>query len=293
MWTNYHSHCHYCDGVQAPEAHIVAAIDKGFHAFGFSSHGPMYVETGWNIRVSQLEKYTAEIKELKRIHHHNLDIYIGLEMDYIPGIIGPKAPIIEDLDLDYTIGSIHFVDSLPAGAPWMIDSSHAHFMLGLNQVFGGDIQAAVRRYYELTQMMVKEECPDVIGHMDKIKIQGVKGQLFTEQELWYREAVIQTLEVIRDSGAIVEVNTRGMYKQKTLETYPSHWVLVLMKEMNIPIMLNSDSHHPSEIGYLFPETARMLNEIGYTQVKILQNNEWKDVPFSAKGIEMDTETIIS
>ena len=293
MWTNYHSHSHYCDGVQPPEAHIVAAVDQGFHAFGFSSHGPMFVETGWNIRLSQMNKYTSEIQELKRIHQHNLDIYVGLEMDYIPGVIGPQAPIIEDLGLDYTIGSIHFVDSLPAGAPWMVDSSHRHFMQGLTQIFKGDIRAAVGRYYELTRRMVLEECPDILGHMDKIKIQGQSGKLFSEEEAWYREEVLETLKVIRDAGVIVEVNTRGMYKQKTLETYPSQWILVLMQQMNIPIMLNSDSHHPSEISYLYPETARMLNEIGFTHVKILQNNHWQVVPFSPQGIEMDAATLAS
>ena len=38
MKTNYHTHTTWCDGKDTPEAVVVAAIDKGFDAIGFSSH---------------------------------------------------------------------------------------------------------------------------------------------------------------------------------------------------------------------------------------------------------------
>ena len=38
MKMNYHTHTTWCDGKDTPEAVVVAAIDKGFDAIGFSSH---------------------------------------------------------------------------------------------------------------------------------------------------------------------------------------------------------------------------------------------------------------
>ena len=38
MKTNYHTHTTWCDGKDTPEAVVVAAIEKGFYAIGFSSH---------------------------------------------------------------------------------------------------------------------------------------------------------------------------------------------------------------------------------------------------------------
>jgi histidinol-phosphatase (PHP family) len=62
--------------------------------------------------------------------------------------------------------------------------------------------------------MIAEECPDVVGHIDKIKIQDEEGRLFSQQALWYKQEMRQTLLLIADAGAIIEVNTRGFIRRK-------------------------------------------------------------------------------
>ena len=39
MIANFHTHSSFCDGKNTPEEIILAAIDKGFYAIGFSGHG--------------------------------------------------------------------------------------------------------------------------------------------------------------------------------------------------------------------------------------------------------------
>jgi histidinol-phosphatase (PHP family) len=64
-----------------------------------------------------------------------------MEVDYIPGSIGPKSKAILDAKLDYTVGSVHFVDSFPDGRGWEIDGSHQVFWMA----FKGYLVAMCRK----------------------------------------------------------------------------------------------------------------------------------------------------
>jgi histidinol-phosphatase (PHP family) len=285
-WTNYHGHCHYCDGKYEPEKYIESALQQGLIAYGFSSHAPLPFETTWAMKAERIPDYIAEIGMLREKYRNDIQIYCGMEIDYIPGRIGPKSKTILEAKLDYMVGSVHFVEAFPDGRGWEIDGSHQVFLDGLHQVFKGDIQKAVSRYFELTRQMVEQECPNVIGHIDKIKIQDEDGKLFSQQSTWYQQQMKQTLQLIADAGVIIEVNTRGIYKKKTTETYPARWVLHEMYKLNIPITINSDAHHPDEITSHFTDTAQILHSIGFRQVHILYNSEWQAVDFDEKGVKI-------
>ncbi|MES2732828.1 MAG: histidinol-phosphatase [Bacteroidota bacterium] len=283
-WTNYHSHSRYCDGTDEPERYVERALTDKLLAYGFSSHAPVPFDCGWCMKTDKLQSYALEINRLKHHWQEDIQLYCGLEIDFIPGVISPKSEVFQPLQLDYTIGSVHFVDKFPDGKHWEIDGLHQVFLQGLDQIFRGNIQIAVCRYYELIRQMVHSSCPDVVGHLDKIKIQSETGSLFSESADWYREAVEETLHTIAQAGVIVEVNTRGLYKKKSVETYPSRWVLKQMHAMNIPITLNSDAHHPDEITTYFSATALVLKEVGYQQVSVLLNGKWQSVAFNEHGL---------
>lgn len=285
-WNNYHSHTNFCDGTDAPEEYIKAAIQQGVRTYGFSSHSPIpFFECKWAMDIDALEEYTLEIDRLKRKYDGRIEVLLGLEVDYIPERMGPTADFLQTAGLDYTIGSVHFVDGLGNGKGWEIDGPLDVFRKGLHEIFGGDVQKAVTRYFELTRMMLDEDCPDIVGHLDKIKMQNVGGQFFSEEASWYRDELRNTLEAIADSGAILEVNTRGIYKKKTTELYPGKWALEQALELDIPIMLNSDAHHPSEITAGFVDAATILNGIGYSAVMIFSDGEWSEVGLSPEGLE--------
>jgi histidinol-phosphatase (PHP family) len=283
-WTNYHSHCRYCDGTDNPEHYVEQAVSDQVRAYGFSSHAPVPFDCNWSMKPEALSAYVSEIQQIKEKWQSDIQIYCGLEVDYIPGIFGPKSPILTNVGLDYTIGSIHFVDAFPDGRRWEIDGLHTFFLQGLKEIFKGDIGRAVSRYFELTRQMIEQECPNVVGHLDKIKMQSEEGSLFSESADWYREEIMQTLQVIADVGVTVEVNTRGLYKKKVDETYPSRWVLEQMLLMNIPVMLNSDAHHPNEITQCFSESAKQLLEVGYRELCVLLDGKWQSVGFNENGL---------
>lgn len=280
FWTNYHSHSHYCDGSGSPEEQVLGAIEQGVRAFGFSTHSPVPFESSWNMKAERLDDYFKETQSLKEKYVGQIELYIGLEVDYIPKSCGPN--LYKDR-LDFTIGSIHFLDNDDQSLPLEIDGNTAVFMKGLATMYDYDIQTMLEKYYARFRKMVAEDKPDIIGHLDKIKIHNIQNALYNEADKWHTEAVRETLEAIALSGCIVEVNTRGVYK-KNMTTYPSLQILKHMKELVIPITINSDSHHPSEITAQYAETAKMLQQVGYKTVRVLLNRQWQDIAFDGLGL---------
>jgi histidinol-phosphatase (PHP family) len=75
--------------------------------------------------LERATNYTREIAQIKQEYAKKLQIYTGMEVDYVPGTIGPNNRFIKNLGLDYTIGSVHFVDRFPDDTPWEIE--HAKY----------------------------------------------------------------------------------------------------------------------------------------------------------------------
>jgi histidinol-phosphatase (PHP family) len=281
MWTNYHAHTNYCDGKASIEEVVATASKLGMPALGISSHAPLPFERKWCMKSDRLESYITEIQQVRALNK-SVEIYAGLEADFIPHKMSPAS---FRKKLDYVIGSVHFVDAFSDGQSWEIDGPYHDFITGLKEIFEGDMRAAVLRYLELTRQMVKESEPDIIGHLDKIKIQSKDDTSFDEAEVWYRDAVKETLNVIRDTGSIVEINTRGMYQLKTTTTYPSPWIIEEMGKMQIPVTLSSDAHHPDDLVNGFPQAAVTLLHAGIKKIRILSEGKWRDFEFDEHGIK--------
>lgn len=274
--SNYHSHTHYCDGTDSPETYVKKALELGLKAYGFSSHAPIpYPVVKWCMKMDRRRDYVHEIRQLQTKYAGEIELYCSMEVDFIPDEMGCSAPWIKELGLDYTISSVHFVGFEEAGVPWEIDGTHEGFKRGLTQLFGGDVNKAVTRYFEITRTMLEKDCPSVLGHMDKIKMHNSDFRYFEEDESWYRNQVMETLELARSKQVLIEVNTRGIYKKKTTEPYPSPWILKEMKKLGIQVVVNSDGHHPTELIACFEQAYAHLRQAGYTESFHFLNGEWK------------------
>jgi histidinol-phosphatase (PHP family) len=280
MWTNFHMHSNFCDGKGDMVDYVEKAVAENMRSIGFSSHAPVPFDCAWCMKNGRLVDYGARIDELRQAGYP-LDIYKGLEIDFIPNVISPAD---FSHQLDYTIGSIHFIDAFGDGRPWEIDGLHTLFLDGLREIFGNNIKEVISRYYELTREMITKSAPTIVGHLDKIKIQNIQEKFYRETDAWYVQEIDKTLDVIADSGTIVEVNTRGLYQGKSSTTYPSPWILERLLNKDVRVAINSDTHHPSDIINRFPETARQLKEIGFKSIVALVDNQWRPFSFSSHGI---------
>jgi histidinol-phosphatase (PHP family) len=263
---NFHSHSQLCDGKECMEDYVKAAILKNFKALGFSSHSPLPFENVWSLSRENFGQYVKDALYLKEKYRNVIDLYLGLEIDYIPVHSDNFASFVVDTPLDYSIGSIHLVRHPENGKIWFIDGPEEGFINGVAEIFDGDYREAVTAFYRQSIEMIRTQKPDIIGHLDKVKMHN-KERWFSTGDKWYTDLVDQTLEAAAESGCIVEINTRGVYSGKINEYFPSENIVQKCHEMGIPLMVNSDAHHPDQLDNLFMDAHQMLRKMGVKKLK--------------------------
>ncbi len=276
MFSNYHTHTYFSDGSDEPQKYVESALSLGMDSLGFSDHSPLPFENTFALRPEKMQEYCDAIGDGRKAIG-DMRVFLGLEVDYIPGMGHSFSYFRENFPLDYLIGSVHLVGNGSGDDLWFIDGPDpATYDDGLNRLFGGNIRKGVTAYWQQINSMLTSGKMDIIGHLDKIKMHN-RNRFFTEDEPWYTALVDETLELVKRSGTIVEVNTRGLYKKRSDSLFPGPAILKKIHEMNIPVIISSDAHKPSELALLFPETARLLYDIGFREVMELGLSGWETV----------------
>lgn len=222
--------------------------------------------------------YLAEIDRLKKKYDGQLEIYTGLEIDYLDETYNASIPYFRDLPLDYRIGSIHFLPMSSVLAEQnmaCIDGSFREYAHSVNRYFEGDIRLLVKRFYDSTLRMIEAGGIDIVGHLDKIYMNGYKFEDFSFEADWYREPFFACLDLIAEKGLMVEVNTKNLRKKQ--ELYPHVQYLTQLQERNIPVMVNSDCHYPDLVNDGREEAFVLLKEAGFRTTRELVKGQWEDV----------------
>lgn len=273
--SNYHSHCTFCDGRSSMEDFIKFALAKGVKKYGFSSHAPLPFDTFWNMKLDDLPEYKAEFLRLKEKYRAEIDLYIGLEVDYIHNFFELNNKLYSTDGFDYLIGSIHYMDSLPTGGFWCIDGNFTDFYAGLKILFDGEIRPAVERFFELSEAMIEKGGFDIVGHFDKITFNASKCADFEITDKWYKNRVGEVLELIKRKGLILEINTKSLRERGFV--YPDFQFFSLINELQIPVTVNSDCHYPTNILDGFEQTFKVLKEAGFRSTQQLTASGWQAV----------------
>jgi histidinol-phosphatase (PHP family) len=304
MLFNLHTHTRFSDGSSEPEVYIQEAIRQGFSVLGFSDHTPVPFENKFALSEENLPVYCDTILALKKKYAGDQpgpgnkgvsrdllppgtsnssgmnpfpEILLGVEIDFIPGMTRPFSSYRELFDLDYTIGSVHLVRNSEAGGLWFIDGPDISiYDEGIQKMFAGNGRHAVTAYYRQIQEMISDHNPDIIGHMDKVKMYN-RGRYFSESDVWYIDLVDETLGLISESGAVVEVNTRGLYKKRSDTLFPGPEILKKILKLNIPVTISSDAHKPEELSFLFEEARSALRTLGFKAQWVLTGKGWKEI----------------
>lgn len=278
---NFHTHTTFCDGRKKPERYILAAMEKGMSHLGFSGHAPVPFPNHFAIATEEVQKYCNEILRLKKEYADRIAISLGMEFDYIPVIMENLPRQARSYGLEYYIAAVHMVANPEEFDPrdenadlWFIDGSKTEaYDQGLQNVFHGDIRKGVRAFFEQSIAMLEKGKPDIIGHMDKIKMNN-KGRYFQEDETWYQDLFMQLLQTIKQHNVICEINTRGIYRNRHHDFYPSFSAWKTMREMNIPVTFSADAHKPEEVDALFEDVIEGLKTSGYKEICYFENG-WK------------------
>jgi len=283
-----HTHTTFCDGSADMEAMCQAAFSKGFESIGFSSHAPITKKTGlktrWHLPDEKLVEYIDAALKARKRWEGKLKVYLGLEVDYIQGICGPADTDIQELPLDYIIGSVHFIVPPKNGMLFTVDGPPEEFDSGLGQ-FDNDGLALCRAYYDAYDAMINAGGCDILAHLDLIKRNNDRLRFFSPEDPEYAKLPAKTGDLIasvRGRAAdgklpIVEVNTGGIIRSRMTDPYPSLAILRLLREQNIPLTISADAHAPDHLGGAYETAREAMRQAGYGAEVFFEGHDGKAV----------------
>ena len=262
MIANFHTHTTFCDGKNTPEEIVLAAIEKGFSAIGFSGHG--YTPFDLRYCMKDTEGYSAEINRLKEKYKNKIQVYLGVEEDAFSPLDRSR--------FDYIIGSSHYF--CLDGKYFPIDSNHEYFKKCL-EAFSYDTLRLAEAYYGAFCDYVNKRKPDIIGHFDLItKFDELGDSLFLKDPKYNAVAERAALNAAK-SGSLFEVNTGAITRGLRTASYPAENLLFVLKKQDAGLILSSDSHEIATLDGCFEETKRYLYDVGFRHLYTLLDGKFK------------------
>ncbi len=276
-WSNYHVHSRFDDGKGEPEEYARAALAAGLVSLGFSNHNVVPFPTDWTMPEENLPLYLAAVRDLQACYRGRLPIFLGMEVDFIPGVTDARSPRILTLGLQYTLGSVHFLGQFADGRYWMVDYTPQMYDQGMRECYGGNVRRMVEEYYRRVGLMALTAPTDIVGHFDVIKLNNRGDRHFSEDDPWYRSAAGGALEAVARAGCILEASTASVFRKKLTALYPADWILRECLRLGIPITLNSDAHAPDQLTGHYPQAIAHLRELGFRTQRQLTESGWVDI----------------
>ena len=271
-----HTHTNFCDGTDDVETCCRTAYEKGLACLGFSAHAPITSKTGitssWNLPDERLPEYLKTVREAKKRWEGKLPVYLGLEVDFIEGLMGPADDDYREMDLDFIIGSVHYVFP-PNGQLFTVDDSFENVYAGISKGFDGDPMGMVEAYYHSVASMILAGGLDVLGHADVVRKNNPSDELFPEDDDFYLEQIITLAGLMGEAGIPAEINTGGLVRDATKDCYPSLDLLTLFRENGVPMVINADAHKAQDLDGNYDIARKTLLSAGYTESLIFKGRK--------------------
>lgn len=120
MKANYHTHTARCGHAAGTEREYVeAAIASGLKILGFADHAPypMPADHSHGIRMSmqELEEYVNIVLALRDEYRSDIEIHLGLEVEYFPAYFEKLLEAISDYPIEYFLHAQHFLGNSAPG----------------------------------------------------------------------------------------------------------------------------------------------------------------------------------
>lgn len=282
-WTTYHCHTPYCDGQSDMESFILTAIQRQDSIMGFSTHGPVPFASDWNISSKNLIHYYEEISRLKEKYKDKITIYSGIEADYIEGELNAHSETLLPTNLDYKIGSLHYLGTIAGDKAWAVDSYYDEWEEALKTKYNSNIDLLIKDFSRQSLKMMEEGGFDILGHVDKVFQNGHLH--FDENYPVFKNCVLEMLHAAKEKDLIVEINTKSYESLGFF--YPHQSFFPILKQLNLPITINSDAHSIDRIYSGIPQAAEHLLASGITETVELVNGAWKYCQLTKEGVILE------
>jgi len=212
----------------------------------------------YRLPFCDIQAYVDDVLTAKEKYKDQIKILLGYEVDWLPGHMEKK---ILNAEVDYLIGSVHFLDK------WSFDNPE--FLAGWES---RDIDEIWQAYFEAAEAMAASGKFDIVGHLDLIKV----FKYLPRQDV--RILAKDTLKAIKRSNMVLELNAAGLRKPIG-EIYPSKALLEEAFSLDIPITFASDAHSIEQVGFGYEEAVTLAKEVGYTKAVTFQARDRELVIF--------------
>ncbi|MDD5838873.1 MAG: histidinol-phosphatase HisJ family protein [Bacteroidales bacterium] len=253
---NLHSHTQFCDGRGTMDQFARAAADAGILHYGFTPHSPVPFDTPCNMKADDVPAYLAEVERIRK-KYDTVQFYAGMEIDYLGPEWGPAHPYFAGLDLDYSIGSVHFLPAKSDPSRFIdVDGRPERFVQYMHEYFDDDIEYVVEEFYRRSSAMVRAGGFDILGHLDKIGANASYYLPGIERRRRYLDALNALVDDVIASGVCVEINTKSL--AQTGRLFPRETVVARLYRAHVPLLVNSDTHYPDLINAGRPYALSLL-----------------------------------
>ncbi|MEU0991580.1 histidinol-phosphatase [Streptomyces sp. NPDC005953] len=263
----HHQRCGHATGTLRD--YVIEALDKGVSVLGLSDHAPMFAAEEDHalppvaMPKSEFPSYIAEALALKEEFARSIEILVSTEADYFHGKVDAYSAALSSYPLDYVIGSVH-----------MFEGKDIFDVSRWGAVDPADLPALKSRFFRTVADCARSNFFHVIGHVD-----ALKGNFPELGEVPAPAAADEMLLAIRDSGAVMEINTSGGTKQCG-GWYPEFDLLERALHFGVPITFASDAHVPGRICDQYPDVVQVLLDMGFTTWTVFRRGAARQCPLA-------------
>jgi histidinol-phosphatase (PHP family) len=259
---DYHIHSTFSpDSPARPEELCRRAIELGLPEIGFSEHwdvGPYEDVT----RFLRPEAWWNELQRLRYLFAGQLVIRAGIEIAEPHLYPQETTDIIDRLDFDYVLGSVHFV-----GEHMMFDEKY------FRQHTADEVYSS---YFAELEKMVRLADIDIVAHFD-IPARTAKSILGYDL-VRYEQAIRAVLTLVIDRGLALDVNVAGL-RRPALNIMPDPLILRWYHEMGGQyVTLGSDAHRVEDLALHLDQGVKAILDAGITHVAQFEHRQTSLIP---------------
>lgn len=218
----FHVHTYRCGhaGDELDELYVQKAIELGAQGIVFTDHCPFPGNPfGNRMDIEELPEYIATLKDLKEKYAGQIDVRIGLEVEYLPSYKEYYKQLYESKQLDYMMIGQHFYEKTDGGYSFSDKDKSREFVGLCDAIVEG----------------IKTGFFNVVAHPDR-SFRGCKE--------WTQEMQVvadQIIQAAREHGVALEENYAS--KRKDRQYWEQFWI----NTTNMYIRKGCDAHSVAEM----------------------------------------------
>ncbi|MBE6694387.1 MAG: PHP domain-containing protein [Ruminococcaceae bacterium] len=227
MIANYHTHTRRCNHATGEDREYVeAAIAAGFKTLGFSDHSPYFYSehpdyvAGYKMRPEEAAGYFDSVRALREEYKNDIDIHLGVEMEYYPKDFDKTYDFVLSLGCEYFILGQHFLTDE------VIERRRP-------SSFGTDDVERMETYIRVCTEAMQTGKFIYMAHPDVLHFVGDAD--------YYADAARRLCEAAKACGMPIELNLLGIREGRY---YPNPAFWRVAGEVGGDVIIGVDAHTP-------------------------------------------------